>query len=184
MWYLLASHPESQEKLTAELDAAPWEGHPTIYMLPNYAYTRSVIDEALRLYPPLWLMTRKALNDDRLGEYFVPAGTEIFISPFLIQHSPQLWETPDRFDPDRLRANNRSERPELALCPFGTGPRKCIGELFARVEIQIHLMMFGKELRLRRYEKNLPEITAGINLLSKHDLHMLPETISKGSVSF
>ena len=95
MWYLLASHPEAQERLAAELDRAPWEGHPTIDMLPNYPYTRSVIDEALRLYPPLWLMTRKALNDDRLGEYFVPAGTEIFISPFLIQHSPDLWETPD-----------------------------------------------------------------------------------------
>jgi cytochrome P450 len=183
MWYLLASHPESQEKLTAELNAAPWEGHPTIDMLPNYAYTRSVIDESLRLYPPLWLMTRKALNDDRLGEYFIPAGTEIFISPFLIQHSPQLWEKPDRFDPDRLSANKTSERPELALCPFGTGPRKCIGELFARVEIQIHLMMFGKELRLRRCESGLPEITTGINLLSKHDLHMLPETLSKGAVS-
>jgi enediyne biosynthesis protein E7 len=184
MWYLLASHPESQEKLTAELDAAPWEGHPTIDMLPNYAYTRSVIDEALRLYPPLWLMTRKALNDDRLGEYFVPAGTEIFISPFLIQRSPQLWETPDRFNPDRMSTNKKSERPELALCPFGTGPRKCIGELFARIEIQIHLMMFGKELRLRRCERSPPEITTGINLLSKHDLHMIPEILSTGGVTF
>src|SRR3984957_17716843 len=179
MWYLLASHPEAQERLAAELDGAPWEGHPTIDMLPNYAYTRSVIDEALRLYPPLWLMTRKALNDDRLGEYFVPAGTEIFISPFLIQRSPQLWETPDRFNPDRMSTNKKSERPELALCPFGTGPRKCIGELFARIEIQIHLMMFGKELRLRRCERSPPEITTGINLLTKHNFHMLPETLSK-----
>jgi cytochrome P450 len=183
MWYLLASHPEAQDRVLAELDGAPWEEYPTIDMLPNYSYTRQVIDEALRLYPPLWVMTRKALNDDRLGEYFVPARTEIFISPFLIQRSPQLWETPDRFNPDRLTANKRSERHELALCPFGAGPRKCIGDLFARVEIQMHLMMFAKELRLRRCETNLPEITTGINLLSKHDFHMLPEILSRKATS-
>jgi cytochrome P450 len=180
MWYLLASHPEAQTRLGAELDGAPWEGHLTIDMLPNYPYTRSVIDETLRLYPPLWLMTRKALNGDRLGEYFVPAGTEIFISPFVIQHSPQLWETPDRFNPDRL-SDKMTKRHELALCPFGAGPRKCIGDLFARVEIQIHLMMIGKELRLRRCETSLPEVAAGINLLSKHDFHMLPETVWKAA---
>ena len=179
-WYLLASHPEAQERLAVELDRAPWEGRPAMDMLPNYPFTRQVIDEALRLYPPLWLMTRKALNDDRLGAYFVPAGTEIFISPFLIQRSPQLWEAPDRFDPDRLSVDKKSERHELSLCPFGAGPRKCIGDLFARVEIQMHLMIFGKELRLRPRETNLPEIAAGINLLSKHDFHMLPEIRSKG----
>ncbi|MBV9290175.1 MAG: cytochrome P450 [Hyphomicrobiales bacterium] len=180
MWYLLASHPEAQERLAVELDEAPWEGRPAMDMLPNYPFTRQVVDEALRLYPPLWLMTRKALNDDRLRDYFVPAGTEIFISPFLIQRSPQLWEAPDRFDPDRLSPNKRSERHELSLCPFGAGPRKCIGDLFARVEIQMHLMMFGKELRLRPREMSLPEIATGINLLSKHDFHMLPDIRSKG----
>jgi cytochrome P450 len=179
IWYLLALHPEAQEKLAAELDGVPWEGDPTIDMLPNYSYTRSVIDEALRLYPPLWLMTRKALSDDRLGEYFVPAGTEIFISPFLIQHNPQLWEAPDRFDPDRLSPNRTLERHELALCPFGAGPRKCIGDLFARAEIQIHLMMFGKDLRLRLCEGNSSEITTGVNLLSKHNFYMLPQIRSK-----
>ena len=128
-------------------------------MLPKYAYTRQVIDETLRLYPPLWLMTRKALNDDQLGDFFVPAGTEIYISPYLIQRSPDLWEAPDQFDPDRMSPNNGRDRHELACCPFGAGPRNCIGELFARVEIQIHLMMFGKELRLRYDEEKPPEIT-------------------------
>jgi enediyne biosynthesis protein E7 len=134
----------------------------------------------LRLYPPLWLMTRKARNDDWLGEYFVPAGTEIYISPYLIQRSPRLWEAPDQFDPDRWNSEKGSQPHELALCPFGAGPRKCIGDLFARVEIQMHLMMFGRELQLRRCETSLPEVTTGINLLSKHDFHMLPETRSQG----
>ena len=175
MWYLLSRHPESQTRLSAELDRLPWGEVPAMDMLPKYTYTRQVIDEALRLYPPLWLMTRKALNDDQLGDFFVPAGTEIYISPYLIQRSPDLWEAPDHFDPDRMSPDNRLGRHDLALCPFGIGPRNCIGELFARVEIQIHLMMFAKELRLRYDEEKLPEITTGMNLLSKHDFIMLPE---------
>jgi cytochrome P450 len=175
MWYLLATHPEAQSRLGIEFDQLPWEGNPTTDALPKYAYTRQVIDEALRLYPPLWLMTRKALNEDRLGEYFVPAGTEIYISPYLIQRSPHLWDMPDEFDPDRQNSNNGRDRHELASCPFGAGPRKCIGDFFALVEIQMHLMMFSKELWMRWCGTDSSEIATGVNLLSKHDFKMLPE---------
>jgi cytochrome P450 len=120
-------------------------------------------------------MTRKAINDDYLGEFFVPAGTEIYISPYLIQRSPQLWEEPGDFDPDRMVPNGSYDRHELAMCPFGAGPRNCIGEQFARLEIQIHLMMVAKELVLRYDEQKLPEISTGMNLLSKHDIMMRPE---------
>ena len=137
MWYLLSRHPESQTRLSEEFDALPWGEVPAMDTLPRYTYTRQVIDETLRLYPPLWLMTRKALNDDQFGDFFVPAGTEIYISPYLIQRRPDLWEAPDHFDPDRMSPENGLDRHELALCPFGAGPRNCIGESFARVEIQI-----------------------------------------------
>ena len=107
LWYLLSRCPESQAKLTDEFDRLPWAEVPTMDALPEYTYTRQVIDEALRLYPPLWLMTRKALNDDQLGDFLVPAGTEVYISPYLIQRSPDLWEAPDHFNPDRIiRATN------------------------------------------------------------------------------
>jgi cytochrome P450 len=175
MWYLLSRRPESQIRLSDELDRLRWGEAPAMDALPKYTYTRRVIDEALRLYPPLWLVTRKALNDDQLGEFFVPAGTEIYISPYLIQHSPDLWAAPDHFDPDRMNPDNGLDRHELALCPFGAGPRNCIGELFARVEIQIHLMMFAKELWLRYDEEKPPEMSTGMNLLSKNDFIMLPE---------
>src|SRR3984957_10620488 len=171
MWYLLATHPEAQTKLGVEFDELPWEGNLTIDMLQNYTYARKVISAALRLSPPLWLMSRKSLKDDSLGEYVVPAGTEIYISPYLIQRSPQLWDLPDRFDPDRPNSDSRG----LAFCPFGAGPRKCIGDVFARVEIQVHLMMFAKEFLLRCCEIKVPEIATGLNLLSKHDFKMLPE---------
>jgi cytochrome P450 len=175
LWYLLSTHPDVQARVAAELDGLPWSGWPSMDALPKYNYVRQVIDEALRLYPPLWLMTRKALHADVLGEFLVPAGTEIYISPYLIQRSPAYWEMPDRFDPDRMGCERTAERHDLALCPFGAGPRNCIGEAFARAEIQIHLMMFARELHLR-YDDALPaEVTTGINLLSKHDFMMTPE---------
>jgi enediyne biosynthesis protein E7 len=175
IWCLLSRHPKVQTKLGAELDRMPWQGAPTMEELPRYAYTRRIIDEALRMYPPLWLMTRKALADDRLGRFFVPAGTEVYISPYLIQHSPTLWEVPENFDPDRMGRGRASDRHELALCPFGAGPRNCIGEFLARAEIQIHLMMIARELRFRSDHAKPPEVTTGINLLSKHDFIMQPE---------
>jgi cytochrome P450 len=175
LWYLLSRHPDAQSRLSGEFDRLPWGQVPATDTLPNYTYTRQVIDEALRLYPPLWLMTRKALNDDQLGDFFVPAGTEIYISPYLIQRSPDLWEVPDRFDPRRMRPENRLNRRELALCPFGAGPRNCVGESFARFEIQMHLMMFARELRLHYEQATNPEMTTGMNLLSKNDFIMLPE---------
>lgn len=178
IWYLLSRHPDVQEKLLTELQSLPWDGPPTLEALPRYTYVRQVIEEALRLYPPGWLMTRKALQDDHLGEYFVPAGTEIYISPYLIHRSPELWEVPEKFDPERLNAANGRDRHELARCPFGAGPRNCIGELFARVEIQIHLMMLARELRLRCDDSSPVEMSAGLNLHSKHDFMMLPEKIT------
>ena len=175
MWYLLSRHPKVQTRLAEEFDRLPWGEVPSMDALPDYTYARQIIDEALRLYPPLWLMTRKAINDDQLGDFFVPAGTEIYISPYLIQRSPHLWEAPDSFDPDRMTPEAEQNRHELALCPFGAGPRNCIGEFLARVEIQLHLMMFARELLLRYDDETPPEVTTGMNLLSKHDFIMRPE---------
>jgi cytochrome P450 len=131
----------------------------------------------MRLYPPGWLMTRKALKDDRLGDYFVPAGTEIYISPYLIQRHPQLWEAPDSFNPDRFSAGEAPLRHPLAMLPFSAGPRNCIGEYLARIEMQIHLMLIAARLRLRLEPGDPPEWVAGVNLLSRHDFIMLPNRI-------
>jgi cytochrome P450 len=175
IWYLLSRHPEAQTRLQEEFRKMPWEEVPSIDMLPKYTYTEHVIEEALRLYPPLWLMTRRAVSDDQLGSFFVPAGTEIYISPYLIQRDPNLWGSPDRFDPGRTNLGGNRNRKELAMCPFGAGPRNCIGEFFARVETQMHVMMFAKELRLKYNKNEIPEVTTGMNLLSKEDFIMQPE---------
>ena len=178
-WYLLSQHPEVEAKLSSELHRSVAE-LPNLDDLPKFIYTRQVLDEALRLYPPGWLMTRRALRDDQLGDYFVPAGTEIYISPYFIQRHPDLWEAPDRFDPDRFDPDHSQDRHPLASLPFSAGPRNCIGEFFARVEMQIHLMTIAKRLRLRYVEKALPELNAGVNLRSNQDFIMSPEIKALG----
>src|SRR5438093_7002040 len=102
-------------------------------------------------------MTRKALKDDYLGDYFVPAGTEIYISPYFVQRHPSLWEDPDRFNPDRFGPEHSQDRHRRAMFPFSAGPRYCIGESFARMEMQIHVMMIAKQLRLR-YVQTRPQL--------------------------
>lgn len=174
IWYLLARHPAVEARLGTELDQWAVTGVPPLETFPKLTYTVKVINEALRLYPPLWLMTRHAIKNDRLGGYFVPAGTEIYISPYLIQHDPGLWEMPERFDPDRV-AEGGAERAPLSACPFGAGPRNCIGEFLARTEMQVQLMTVGRELHLRYEDPRPAEVVAGMNLLSKNDFLMSPQ---------
>jgi cytochrome P450 len=175
MWYLLSQNPGVEKQVEREIGQLPEDEFPAYGELPMFAYTRRVIEETLRLYPAGWLMTRRALKDDQLGEYFVPAGTEIYISPYLMQRHPALWDAPDRFDPDRFSPDRSRERPELAMLPFSAGPRNCIGELFARIEMQIHLMVVARRLRLRYVGGEPPELDLGVNLRSKHDFVMIPE---------
>jgi cytochrome P450 len=174
-WYLLSQHPEVEEKLSNELNNLFASKAPNLDDLPKHSYTSQVIDETLRLYPAGWLLTRRALKDDQLGDYFVPAGTEIYISPYFIHRHPDLWEDPDRFNPDRFAPEHSQDRHPLAMLPFSTGPRNCIGEFFARIEMQIHLMVIAKHLRLQFVEKKPPELDVGVNLRSKHDFIMNPE---------
>ena len=102
VWYLLSQNPKAEAKLSDELDRLLKGDVPSVDSLKEFTYTQFVIEEALRLYPPGWLMTRRAVQDDEIGEYFVPAGTEIYISPYYIQRHPKLWEAPASFEPDRF----------------------------------------------------------------------------------
>ena len=176
-WYLLSKSAEVEEKLSSELNAVPGSVSPEVGDLAKFVYTRQVIEETLRLYPAGWLMTRAALENDQLGDYLVPAGTEIYISPYLIQRHPAFWEAPDRFNPDRFGPDESRTRHPMTMLPFSAGPRKCIGESLARIEMQIHLMTIAKHLRLRSVSEQSIELEAGVNLRNKHDFIMTPEII-------
>jgi len=174
VWYLLSRYPEVEARLVGELQALLGGTDPVFEELARFTYTRRVIEETLRTYPPGWLMARRAITADRLGDYLLPAGTEIYISPYLLQRHPRLWQEPERFNPDRF-AEESPDQPRLSMCPFSAGPRNCIGEFFARIEMQIHIMLIARELRLRYGAAEPPEFVAGVNLLSRHHFIMQPQ---------
>lgn len=172
-WYLLSQHPQVEERLSLELRQLT--NPPEFEDLPKFPYTGQVIEETMRLFPAGWLLSRRALGDDKLGEFFVPAGTEVYILPYFIQRNPAVWVEPDRFDPDRFAPENSKGRHRLATIPFSAGPRNCIGMLFARVEMQFHLMIIAKSLRMNYVPSRTIELDAGVNLRSKYDFIMFPK---------
>jgi cytochrome P450 len=178
-WYLISQHPEVEQRLSNELNTLT--AYSQFGDLPRFLYTRQIIEETMRLYPAGWLLSWKALHDDWLGEYFVPPGTEIYIPPYFIQRHPDLWEDPDRFNRDRFQPDNSRQRHRLATIPFSAGPRNCIGALFARTEMQIHLLTIARCLRLRYVQSRPIELDAGVNLRSKCDFNMYPEVKIDGS---
>jgi cytochrome P450 len=172
-WYLLSQHPEVEAQFARELGRL--SSSPDLEELARFPYSRQIIDESMRLYPAGWLMTRKALRDDCLGDYFTPAGTEIYIPPYFIQRHPAIWPDPDRFNPGRFDPDHAKDRHRLATIPFSSGPRNCIGEHFARAEMQLHLLIIARHLRLRYMQSRPLELDAGVNLRSKYDFIMYPE---------
>lgn len=130
-WYLLARHPEAEERVHAELDQV-LSGRPaTAEDIQNLHFTRRAFEETIRLYPVLWVMPRIVQEDDVIGGYSMPAGSTIVINSFLTHRHPEFWDRPDEFDPDRFLPERVEGLPRYAYIPFGGGLRKCIGNKFA-----------------------------------------------------
>lgn len=147
--HLLSLSPAEQERLAEEagrvLDGRPAGcGHQG-----NLPYTRAVVQEALRLFPPLWLIERRALVEDVLAGVTVPAGATIALSPYVTHRHPDLWEDPDRFDPERFLSGGSGHKGPYAYFPFGGGPRACVGAGFAMLEAQLILATLAARFRLR-----------------------------------
>jgi cytochrome P450 len=172
-WHLLSQNGEAERKLATELGGVEELSYDMNDLL-KFDYTRQVLEEAMRLYPAGWLLTRRAIADDWIDGHHLRAGTEVYISPYLIHRNPDIWQEPDTFDPDRFAADRSRDRHPFSILPFSAGPRKCIGEMFARVEMQIHLMMTAKKLYLRHLGCEPIEMEAGVNLRSKKDFIMQP----------
>lgn len=146
--YLLSLYPNVERQLHAELEAVLAGRTPTVSDLPQLRYTRQVLEEALRLYPPAWLLVRSPLTDDVIGGYTIPAGVSIFISPYTMHRHPAFWDNPEGFDPDRFSPEQVAQRPRFAYLPFGGGPRLCIGNNFAMMEMVLILAMLYQRYRL------------------------------------
>jgi cytochrome P450 len=160
--YLLSQHPDIEARVRSEIDQTLAGRIPTLADLPGLAYTRRVLDEGIRLYPPAWIFERKALADDEIGGYLIPAGTTLALTPYATHRHPQFWDNPEMFDPDRFIPERVEARPRYAYFPFGGGPRMCIGNSFALQEMQLVLPMllqcYQFELEPGREVRTDPEV--------------------------
>jgi len=146
--YLIGTRPEVMERMAAE--TAFLNGRaPTYEDLIKLRYSRMVVEESMRLYPPVWTMSRTAVAQDEIGGYLIPAGSEILIFPYITQRHPKWWPDAESFRPERFAPENSAARPRYAYLPFGAGPRTCIGLNFAMTEMLVVLALVLQRFRLR-----------------------------------
>jgi cytochrome P450 len=146
--HLIDRHPEVGERLRAEAVEVLGDRLPTYADLPGLRYTSMVLSEAMRLFPPVWILPRKAVGPDEIGGYRVPAGADVLICPFTLHRHPAFWPDPERFDPERFDPDRPSDRPRYAYIPFGAGPRFCVGNHLGTLEAAFVLASIMRELRL------------------------------------
>ncbi len=170
-WHLLAQAPAVAARIHAEVDAAG-DALPDYDGLARYPYCRRALDETLRLYPPGWLLTRRSLAASTIGDYALPAGTDVLVSPYLIQRHPRYWPDPDAFDPDRFLPEVNAARNRFVYLPFGLGPRACIGEHFALVEMHAHVAILARRFALTPVPGQTVEIEPQVNLRTRQPLLM------------
>jgi cytochrome P450 len=145
---LVSQHPEVRERLHDEAVSVYGDRRPSYADLPNLRYTNMVLQEAMRLYPPVWILPRRALAEDEIGGYHVPAGSEILISPYTLHRHPRYWPDPLRFDPERFDPDVQTDRPRYAHLPFGAGPRFCVGNHLGMMEASFIVSALMRDLRL------------------------------------
>lgn len=147
--YLLGTNPEVWRELAAEVDVVLEGGRrASPEDFGRLVYTRQVMEEAMRLYPPAWMIARAPVADTTLGGYFLPAGSLVFLPPWVVHRHPDHWENPERFDPDRFAPGADAGRHRYAYFPFGGGPRQCIGNNFALMEATLILATIARDVRL------------------------------------
>lgn len=150
-WYLLASHPEVEQRACAEVAEVLGERMPGAEDVPRLRYLSQVLEESMRLYPPAWVLVRQAREDDVLDGIRIPASPRLVvaISPWVLHRQPRFWPEPERFDPERFSPERSAERPKLAYLPFGAGQRHCIGSHFAMMEMVLVLALVLRRFRPR-----------------------------------
>jgi len=147
-FYLLSQYPEAEATLHAEVTRQLAGRTPTVDDLPKLPYTKMVIEETLRLYPPAWGVGRQSIEADNVGGYKIPANASLTLPIYVIHRDPRWWDDPDHFDPARFAPDRSTDRHKFAYLPFGAGPRQCIGNNFAMMEAQLILATLAQHYRL------------------------------------
>jgi len=172
-FWLLARNPEAEAELHRELDRVLGGRAPTVEDLPRLDAARRVVAEAMRLYPPAWLIGRRATEDWDVRGYPVPAGSMVFMSQWVVHRDPRWWPEPERFDPGRWKEGEaRGRRPRFAYFPFGGGPRVCIGNYFAKMEAALIIATIAQQFELQNASDRPLETYTSITQRPAHPIYM------------
>ena len=175
VWYLVAGHADVEARLINEARClVPGVAAVTADNLAAMEYTQQVLEETLRLYPPVWLFTRRTIKEDSLEDFDVPEDADIYLSPYILHRSVHYWPDPDRFDPSRFALTDQPKK-DRPYFPFSLGPRRCLGEYFSFLEMKMHLGLLLPRFRMRLVDDTDPGLELAINLRSARDIFVQPE---------
>lgn len=172
VWYLLAKNPEVERKFHDELDEVLNGRLPTVDDLPLLKYTEMIAKESMRLYPPAYGLGRQPLEDCEIGGYFVPRKSQVFMFPWALHRDPRFFEEPQSFRPDRWTEEFTNSLPKYAYFPFGGGPRACIGNYFAMMEVVLLLATIGQRFRFSLVREQDVELLPAMSLRPKGDINV------------
>ena len=141
---------------------------PAIADLPRLRYAHMVVNESLRVYPPVWVIPRDAIHDDEIGGFRIPAGSTILLSPYLTHRHPQFWDNPEAFDPERFLPARSEGRPRHAYFPFGGGPRLCMGVDMAMMEMLLIIAMVVQRYRVHLVAGHREEPDCILDMIPRH----------------
>lgn len=169
-WMLLAQDPSVRQTLRHEIGAVLNDRYPTTTDLSSLPYTGQVFSEALRLYPPAWVISRKAIEEDEVNGVTIPENSLVILSPYVVHRNVRFWSDPEAFNPEHF--SPRAEINRFAYIPFGAGPRLCIGSQFAQIEAQLILAMITQRFWLKLASDTPPQVDALVTLRPHGGLHM------------
>jgi len=172
IYYMLSMYPEVEQCLFQEIQQVLGQRLPMVQDLPKLTYTRMVIDEVLRFYPPGWLLARRSIGPDEIAGYAIPEDSEIFIDIYAVHRHPSFWENPERFDPERFSLEQTAKRSHFVYLPFSTGPRVCIGNNFALFAMQLVLAMTLQTYKLALTSEHAIQVQPRILLQPYPDILM------------
>ena len=174
---LLGQHPDVEQRLIAEINEVLSGRTATVDDVPHLRYTEMVLAESMRLYPPAWAQVRQSLADFQLGDYFLPAGTTVVMSQWVMHRSSEYFPDPQRFDPERFRSEAKAGRPKFAYFPFGGGARQCIGEAYAWMEGALVLATLLQRWHFRLVAGQTFHPQSLITLRPKNGVHVQAERL-------
>jgi cytochrome P450 len=174
-WWLIASHPDAERALLAEArQFVPDRASISAESVTEMIYAQQLLEETLRLYPPVWLYSRKSMEDDLLTNFDVPSDTELYLSPYILHRTEEFWPNPEQFDPSRFGPDGGYKKGDRPYFPFSLGPRRCLGEYFSFLEMKIHLGYLIQRFHLETVNDEFPGLDLGINLRSQKDIMLRP----------